>query len=429
MLAVGLGPADVLEAIADIPDIGIACYNAPNSVTLTGTGKAIEKACAKFSVSRVFHRKLATSGNAYHSRFMEEAGQHYGILLNQCLPDGFEANSGSKIQMFSSVTDRLIETVDTAYWQQNLESPVRFNTATQLLLKNRPDVRIIVEIGPYLALAGPLKAIRAALELGTERLMYHPTLKRNGNSVECLLILAGSLFLFGYSLAITKINSDSNIGDALEFLIPNLPTYQWNYDQDIMWAESRLSTDIRFRTHPHHDLLGSRLPGTSDKAPTWRNMISVDKVPWLKDHKVGNDTVFPAAGYVALALEAIAQVYEPKGKGAAASYTLRNVDISSAILLKESSDTEILLDFHAVSNRHGVYGFSISTVSDGVWTEHATGTVQADEDQSKSEWHRTPIEAKHLLTSVDEELLCDPIKVGSRGGMNKDSFDRQYGQS
>jgi len=381
MLAVGLGPDEALETIHDIPEIRIACYNSPDSVTLSGSEKAIEEARARFLTAGTFNRKLTTSGNAYHSHLMEEAGQHYEILLKESIPTLELTSTGdSSVTMFSSVTEKPVDTVDLAYWRQNLESPVRFDTATQQLLKSRSEVKVVIEIGPHSALAAPLKAIRTAVGYNPERLTYLSALKRNADSVECLLNLAGSLFLSGFPIPISTINSTSDVEGSRASFIRDLPTYEWEYDQDVMWAESRLSTDIRFRSYPHHDLLGSRLPGTSNVAPTWRNMISLDNVPWLRDHKVGDSVVFPAAGYVALALEAIIQIQGSTITTTADAYTLRDVKIKSAMLIKEGSDTEVLVDLHAVSGQQGAYGFVVSSVSNGTWTEHATGSVQVGND-------------------------------------------------
>ena len=426
MLAVGLSPVDVIEIIQNISDIGIACYNAPDSVTLTGSEEAVDDARTIFSIAGIFHRKLATSGHAYHSSFMEEAGGHYEAFLKRSLPGGLKGSSDVKIAMFSSVTERVVEKLYLPYWRQNLESPVRFNTATQLLLKDRSEVKIVVEIGPHSALAGPIKAIQAALGYDSKRLSYLPTLRRHANAVECVLNLAGFLFLSGHPLSVSDINAVTNIKDSPGVFIPDLPTYQWDYGQDVLWVESRLSTEIRFRTYPHHDLLGSRLPGTSDIAPTWRNVITLDSVPWLRDHKVGDTTVFPAAGYVALVLEAIAQTYEMSTASTASSYKLREITISSAMILNESEHLELLTDLHAEPGGQNLYRFVISTLSNGAWTEHASGLVEAGDEVVPSKYNRVPLVRKYTLTSIDRKLHYDPTVIVSRDGINKDSFDRGW---
>lgn len=57
----------------------------------------------------------------------------------------------------------------------------------------------------------------------------------------------------------------------------------------------------RFRKHSPHDLLGLRTLEGGDISPTWRIELRLVDVPWLKDHCVGSDVVFPGAGYIAMA--------------------------------------------------------------------------------------------------------------------------------
>ena len=397
MLAVGLGPEEVLQVIQDIPEIGIACYNAPDSVTLSGTEEAVDEARGRFSRAGVFNRRLITSGNAYHSKLMTEAGKHYEEFLKKCLlPNGPPSTGHPSITMFSSVTEQELSTVDLDYWRRNLESPVRFDQATQKLLKARSEVNLVVEIGPHSALAAPLKAIRTSLGYSPERVSYLSALKRNTDSVECLLKLAGSLFLLGWPVDLSTVNADETIHqdeigvERIQYscgsFIMDLPTYQWTYDEDLLWNESRLSTDIRFRPYPHHDLLGSRLPGTSNVAPAWRNLISLENVPWLRDHRVGEDIVFPAAGYVCLAVEAITQIRGSSIAAANEVYTLHNVNITSAMVLKESLSTELMFDLRAAPGQSATYQFAVSTFSQGTWTEHATGTIQIDNESTDGEF-------------------------------------------
>jgi acyl transferase domain-containing protein len=400
MLAVGQGPEEVLQVIQDIPGIGIACYNAPDSVTLSGTETAVDEARGRFARAGVFNRKLITSGNAYHSELMTEAGKYYETFLKTCLlPNDPPSTGHSSVTMFSSVTEQELSTVELDYWRKNLESPVRFDQATQNLLKERPEVNVVIEIGPHSALAAPLKAIRTSLGYSPERLVYLSALKRNTDSVESLLKLAGSLFLSGWPLDISTINADETIyqnetgSDRIQYshgsFIEDLPTYQWTYDEDLLWTESRLSTDIRFRSYPHHDLLGSRLPGTSNGAPAWRNLLSLDHVPWLRDHRVGDDIVFPAAGYVCLAVEAVTQICGSTVTAVNDAYTLRDVNITSAMVLKEGLSTELMFDLWTVPGQPATYQFSVSTFSQGTWTQHATGSVLVDSKSTNGEFSLT----------------------------------------
>ncbi|KAK3994454.1 hypothetical protein QBC44DRAFT_286263 [Cladorrhinum sp. PSN332] len=375
MLAVGLGADEVKAHITDIPNIGIACHNSPNSVTLSGTEDAVDEAHGVFSRAGLFSRKLITSRNAYHSRLMKPAGIDYETqLVSQLIAEPSPVRGPDSPIMFSSVTGKKVSAspIPLEYWRENLESPVLFNQAVRALATQMTGLHHFVEIGPHSALGGPIKEIRTKLGKGPEELQYFSAIKRNSDNVENILTLAGSLFLAGYPVDIVSLNDESGSH------IVDFPPYQWVYEEDQhYWQESRLSTELRFREYPRHDLLGSAIPGCSKSSPAWRNIIELDALPWLRDHKVGEDVIFPAAGYVSLAITAATQAAStsPDSKP---SYTLRNVKISTAMVLKEDVGTEVVVDLKATDAAHNSFEFSVSSVTNSKWTHHAAGSVQVN---------------------------------------------------
>jgi acyl transferase domain-containing protein len=297
MLAVGLGADSVTQFIENISKIGIACHNSPKSVTLSGTEEAVDDAHGIFSRSGTFSRKLITSRNAYHSSLMKGAGVDYEEqLLKQLLLDTITPRPLASAPMFSSVTGKKVaDQIPLEYWRRNLESPVLFSQALQDLLANMPEVNTLVEIGPHSALGGPIKEIIAAQSQTDKQITYLSSLKRNGNGVENVLNLAGSLYLSGYPVALNVANGEEilecdqdgkvSVRHRYGSFLTDFPRYQWVYE-DLYWNESRLSKELRFRKYPRHDILGSLMPGCSNSSPSWRNIINVDHLPWLRDHKV-----------------------------------------------------------------------------------------------------------------------------------------------
>ena len=90
-----------------------------------------------------------------------------------------------------------------------------------------------------------------------------------------------------------------------------------------------LGAGVADEKHPRHDVLGSRLPGGNKNVPTWRNILRYKDVDWLGHHRVsslllcvlplidsgqlGSEIIFPAAGYICMAVEAITQTWELDG--------------------------------------------------------------------------------------------------------------------
>lgn len=91
-----------------------------------------------------------------------------------------------------------------------------------------------------------------------------------------------------------------------------LPRYAWDHGPgQEYWHESRISRAFRSRK-PTHELLGNMLPdGTQGRSYRWRNHLSVNEAPWLGGHRVQGQAVFPAAGYVCMAIQAARSVVDP----------------------------------------------------------------------------------------------------------------------
>ncbi|KAL8934982.1 MAG: hypothetical protein Q9216_005641, partial [Gyalolechia sp. 2 TL-2023] len=396
MLAVSLGAVEVLPYLGGYQDrVVVACHNSPNSVTLSGDADAIDELKAYFDSSKIFARVVRTGGKAYHSHHMITAAMEYrNLLINADLCDVSKQQNPKRkrCHMISTVSNNFMDDdgMDSAYWALNLESPVLFNQAVLKLTETMPKLDMIVEIGPHPALSGPIRQITA----DTDRVLsYMPTLKRGENDIDQLLSLAGELWASSSMIdigAVTSIEHSLPSGHTEKepgSLLVDLPKYQWNYSKKY-YSEPRQSREHRGCKHPRHDLLGRSLPGLSPGEPQWRNVLRLGDMPWLKDHTLGNEVVFPAAGYFAMAIEATTQVNMDSADPLAIhSFTLRGVSIKTALVVpSDDNGVETLVVLHrsnngpAFSARHSSrqwYTFSVSSISmeDDTWKEHATGVI------------------------------------------------------
>ncbi|ORY70957.1 uncharacterized protein BCR38DRAFT_404090 [Pseudomassariella vexata] len=147
----------------------------------------------------------------------------------------------------------------------------------------------------------------------------------------------------------------------------------WNH---LYWFESRLSKEWRQRVHPYHDLLGARVPESTNMEPAWRNLFHLSNAPWVQDHKVGGDVVFPYAGYIALAGEAVKQL-----TGVTEGFSIRDMTISLALVLPEGRPTELITSFRPVRLTSSLssqwWEFMVAAYNGQVWNKHCVGEVMA----------------------------------------------------
>ena len=405
MLAVGLGSNEVqcsLEGFEE--EVKIAAVNSPSSVTLSGEPECIELLSQKFADRGVFARVLKTGGKAYHSHHMLALGAAYEDQATEGLKD-IEAITEREPVMpvltcISSVTtQKQVESPHPGYWRQNLESPVLFSSAIERLAKEEP-LDLLVEVGPHPALGGPLKQIRASLEKAGIMLPHSlASLRRGEHDVVSMLTLAGNLFVNNAPVDLAFVNATELKTEAEShspillhhgFQCIDLFQYPYSYPKVPVYFENRFNKEYRTRKHPRHDLLGARVPAGSKKHPQWRNVLRLKDLPWLNDHKLIPHTVLPGAAYIAMAVEAVTQLYYDEVDHADVqtkikSFKLRRVAINSTLNIEDTElGVETVLNMQKVALTDAPlmsqwYRFSIGSIApnNDVWTEHCTGAICA----------------------------------------------------
>lgn len=298
MLAVGLSVEQSLEYLdGKVENVNIAAMNSPGSVTLSGDADSIQSLSEVLTRDGVFNRILRTGGNAYHSYHMTALGKDFSDMLSSGLEHIDKCGIFNPTQRYplipwvSSVVPEkalLDGDITPSYWRKNLESPVRFTAAVakMMSLENDTRVDVLVELGPHPALKGPLEQILKAIGKPAQ---YASALKRDQDDSLSILSLAGILFALNAGIDMAAVNSvddDEREGALIHGCIAvDQPTYQYTYGP-VSYYESRASKEFRLRNIVRHDLIGSRVPGTSNLEPQWRNVLRVKDLPWLAEHRL-----------------------------------------------------------------------------------------------------------------------------------------------
>lgn len=374
MMAVGLGQVDVEKRISNlaISGVEVACINSPSSTTISGDAKAMSDLKLALDVEGVFARQLRVD-TAYHSHHMRLVSDDYLSRL-----EGIPFSPvNSSMRFFSTVTgEEKQDGFGASYWVQNLVSPVRFSSTLERLCHELGQTPLnMIEVSPHKALSGPIRQILTGAQAERLSYTYIPTLIRGENSRNSLISTASSLFVNGCEFDV-GVAASLNILSGSPVALPDLPPYHWDHTTD-HWVESRLSREYRNRRHPYHDLLGSRIITSPDNQPSWRNILRTDRLPWLKDHVVDNSIVFPTAGYMTMAIQAMIQLDQDRLPDLVIKgYRLSNVSFKKALtLLKDSRGVETVLTFRCADDNEK-YEFCVFSVSnEGEWCEHCTGSI------------------------------------------------------
>jgi acyl transferase domain-containing protein len=293
---------------------------------------------------------------------MKLVGDLYRELITQHL-----SPRSPKIPFYSSVQSKVLDSASDfvpQYWQDNLECPVLFRSAVKLLVASK-EHSVHLEIGPHAALGGPLRQIYK--ETPAARINYVSALIRNRDCVNSFLEAVGQLWALGIPISYPYDPKTANV-------LSDLPRYPWHYEKSY-WAETRVMKNWRFRKHLPHDLIGLRTIEGSDISPTWRNVLRLADVPWLGDHCVGNDIVFPGAAYVAIAGEAIFQISDIR------DYTVRDMELTKAMVIYDDKSLEIIVNLQpqrlTSTLNSDWYEFQVLSYDGATWNKHCSGLVRS----------------------------------------------------
>lgn len=389
MLAVGLGAEATAEWFGKDEELYLACHNSPESTTVSGTYSAIDALAERLTTNGIFARKVKTSGMANHCPLVEEAAAYFRQSFQGALPNAqVLAQRNGTVKMYSCVTADVVHAEDCgiSYWAQLLSGPVLFDQAVTRMLTEENEINVLVEIGPHSTLAGPLRQIKSSIK---NRSLYLPSLIRFSDGLKDMLTLAGSLHINGCAVDLNNVNNYARSSDEHPDprTIVDLPTYGWAYNKPDLF-DYRSNRCVREREYLRHDLLGSRLSNSTPSDPVWRNYISLDEVPWLKDHNIDGRILMPASCYILMAIEAFQQIVPHH---ITSDLTLEHVHIRQAIVLDDKQWTEVFLQLHLDRQLLATMPaaeFEVWTANyDNKWTKHATGRVSAI--SSAKSWHES----------------------------------------
>ncbi|KAK2037359.1 type I polyketide synthase [Colletotrichum somersetense] len=307
--------------------------------------------------------------------------EEYLTALKSIIQPKFKWN---KIVYSSPVTGGLIDSpqkLGPQHWVNNLLQPTQFSKSFENMCVEKngdePAVDFILEIGPHSALAGPIRQICKAPGLKGINLPYTSSLLRGQNAVTTMQSVAGALWCEGFPVDIAAVNCQQPHDNYR--VISDLPPYPWNHSNHF-WQESRVNVAHRRRSHVRNEFIGSQIPGPASTNPIWRHFLKVSDLPWLQDHVLSSDIVYPGAGGITMAIEALRQLSE-ESQESIDGYCLRDVQISKALVVPDTErGVEVQLSLHSCDKKNldpGWYEFSLKSFSSDSesWTEHVSGYI------------------------------------------------------
>lgn len=402
--------------------LNVACVNSPLNCTLSGPECAIDAVKTQADTDGIFAVKIRT-GVAYHSDAMLAIAASYRKLMGvlegaDAQPSHHSAKSANPV-MVSSVTGNVVRSraalADAQYWVDNMVSQVRFADAVRVLTQQTSTLKIglgsitdLVEIGPHATLKRPVQDTmgsggQSKSSKSSKKIRYASALYRGRPASQTTLELMGLLSCIGHAVSITAIinsssSSNTNINKTQSHPPPFLvdcPPYPFDHSQRY-WAEPRTSRDFRLRESVVGETLGMRVTDWNPLAPRWRAFLCTETTPWIGHHVVSKTVLYPAAGMLLMAIEAVQQqvlasVSSSNGSSRSngrevAGFLVKEARFASPIIVREAWEDRVEVQTHLRPARRQQHEkeaawFDVSVASysrDGRWTECCTASVQVE---------------------------------------------------
>jgi acyl transferase domain-containing protein/NADPH:quinone reductase-like Zn-dependent oxidoreductase/acyl carrier protein len=385
MTAVALSQVDVERFLKALPRAlrpHLAGTNSPNGVTVAGDPKGLAELESLLAAQGVRFKRLDLD-YAFHSPVMDP--------IKADLLTGLEELKSQKgsIPFYSTVTGKKLNgsKLDASYWWKNVRQPVRFEEAVQSAII--AGASIFVEVGPHPVLRSYLveclKDADVAGLVATPMTRTHSTANQFEKSF--------------YQLLLAGIPYDE------ERLFPerpscrvSLPYYQWQKERfETPHTGEGYLLHLREKEHP---LLGCRL---KEDRFSWENRLDLSAFPYLKDHQVGGAIVFPAAGFVEMALGA-GSICHPSEE-----IELEDFEIHVPLLLSETHSKTVRL---TLEEQSGIFSIkSRDRLSEDRWVSHVSGrlfpsiidsTVERSVTQDRLENRNTKITGTDLYAMASD---------------------------
>lgn len=377
MAAVELPLAEVQALLSGRSDISVGASNGPGMTVISGETAAVEALLEQLSAREVYCRLIKVDV-ASHSAQVDPILKELREQLAELKPQH------GHTPMLSTVTGEWADgtRMGAAYWVENLRRSVLFAPAVRALAA--AGHAVFVELSPHPIL---LPSLEASARQTAPAAVAVASLRRDKPERATLLTGLAALYAAGYPVDAAKLYPAG--GRCV-----SLPLYP--FQRERCWPEPPRAGD-RAQRSGASPLLGQRFesalqPGTL----LWETELGATAVPYLNDHRVLRSAVFPAAGYVEMALQAA-----------------RNLLPETAF-----SVVEARFESTAYLPEQGAKAFQIALIPEG---EGFQFEVRSAADAGESAW---PLRARGRLRRVEAptgSVQVDPAALQARAADRRDA--------
>ncbi|MEU5053202.1 SDR family NAD(P)-dependent oxidoreductase [Streptomyces sp. NPDC021096] len=394
MVAVQAAEAEVADRLVE--GVSIAAVNGPKAVVIAGDEAAVLRIAEKFAAEGRKTQRLSVS-HAFHSPLMDPMLEEFRQVASTL------SYSAPKIPLVSNVTGEVASAelvCSPDYWVRHVREAVRFADGVQTLAD--AGATAFLEVGPD----GVLAAM-AQQSLDDHEAVVVPALRKDRPEETSLLTALARLHVAGVDVDWSALFTGTGARRV------DLPTYAFQHERywprPAAYTGDVTSAGLRPAEHP---LLGAAIALAGSEGALFTGRLSLQTHAWLSEHTVGGAVVFPASGFLELAVRAGDQVGCDR---------VEELGLTEPLVLAEG-DAVVLQVRVGAPDESGArevsfYSRPESADDDQAWTGHASGVLAAGEltaEFDASVWPPQGAVAVDLAGFYDDATDIGPVFQGLR---------------
>jgi acyl transferase domain-containing protein len=372
MAAVFANEARVAPRVAGLTGrVSIAAVNGPEEIVLSGDADAIAQLLEALTAEGIKSRALNVS-HAFHSARLDpmlDAFERRAFGVSYEVP---------RLPLVSNLTGAIFtgdDRPDAHYWRRHAREAVRFTDCIDSLRTFAASA--LVEVGPNPTLLGLVSRTLPNATWGTAA-----SLRQNRDDRREMHASLGMLYTRGASVKWEAVMADRH-GRRI-----SLPTYPFQRERH--WVESAPAHRESAAVVAGHPLLGPRVALAGTPATSvWQRGISLETHPWLSDHRVQGAAIFPATGYIEMAIRSGKEVLQSE------ALSVTDIEVQKPLILH---DTRARIVQTSLTRDEDGARFAVhsrpaeSSNSDGPWTAHVSARIRVIKAPASTETGRSFIE-------------------------------------
>jgi acyl transferase domain-containing protein len=222
-----------------------------------------------------------------------------------------------------------------------------------------------VEIGPHPVLVSGAEAL---IQQRGANAMIVPSMTRKEPEVVVFLQSLAQLAARGL-----EPNTELMFGADRRYV--RLPKHPWHHVRH--WFETPSAAELRRGRFAHPFLKRQTQLVTEEGFSVWDAMLDVQTFPYLRDHQVDGEIIFPATGHLELAWAVASEQFRRE------PFFLENLQFDSPLILPSNSRHPLKTRLEVVSGEgdYRICSRPDEESADTPWTSHSSGRINSLHDR------------------------------------------------